>query len=402
MTFFILGHQPTISVAEISKVLRINLSQAQGNEEVLMIDEDLPHLPNLQSSLGGTIKMGWTIQEMDTWDEEKLADIIVAYASNSFGKDKITFGISLYDLHGKKIYADKMKALERLGLTVKKALKETGRPVRFVSSKEPALSSVIVETNHLLSSGGEFVLFLDGSRILIGQTQSVQDFAAWSDRDYSRPARDAKSGMLPPKLARIMINLAGKDLSKSTLLDPFCGSGTILMEAALMRCHKLIGSDISGKAIQDTKRNITWLSKNYLGQEPNYTLIETSAEDLSKSFKKSVDLIVTETYLGPPQKGRESFSELKQSLVEIEDMLTVSLASLKTLMKKDGVMILACPVYHAREEWMFLPLQKIARSSGWSIRPFSDALEPLSPCGGLVYERPGQKVGREIVEMRPL
>ncbi len=402
MTFFILGHQPTLSVAEISKVLGIDLSQAQGNEEVLLIPEDLLHLPNLQSTLGGTIKMGWTIQEMDTWDEEELANTIVAYASNTAGKDKITFGLSLYDLQGKKIYADKMKALEKLGLTVKKILKETGRPVRFVSSKEPALSSVIVETNHLLSSGGEFVLFLDGSRILVGQTQSVQDFVAWSDRDYSRPARDAKSGMLPPKLARIMINLAGKDLSKSTLLDPFCGSGTILMEAALMQCHKLIGSDNSGKAIRDTQSNMTWLSKNYLGQESNCILIETPAEDLPKSFSEPVDMIITETYLGPPQKGRESFSELKQTLVEIEDMLTTSLASLKTLIKKDGVMILACPVYHIKEEWMFLPMQKITRSSGWSIQPFSDALEPLSPSGGLVYERPGQRVGREIIEIKPL
>jgi len=402
MTFFILGHQPSLSLAEIAKVLKKDLSQAQGSEEVLLIPEDLPNLPALQSSLGGTIKVGWTIGEMDRWNERELTDLMVAYIGNTMGKEKITFGISLYDLGGKKIYPNRMKDIERLGLTVKKMLKETSRPVRFVSSKEPDLSSVIVETNHLLSSGGEFVLFSDGPRVLVGQTQAVQDFAAWSDRDYGRPARDAKSGMLPPKLARIMINLSGKNLSKTTLLDPFCGSGTILMEAALMECPELIGNDNSAKAMKDTRQNMTWLQKNYLGTEPALTLFETPAENLSQFISKPVDVIVTETYLGPPQIGRGNQMALEQTLREIENMLIDSLISLRKLIKKDGVMILACPAYHTREDWMFLPLQKIAKASGWHIIPLPETIDPLSPSGGLVYERPGQRVGREIVEMRPI
>jgi tRNA G10 N-methylase Trm11 len=374
----------------------------KGNGDVLLIPEDIHNLPSLQYALGGTVKTGWTIGEMETWDDQALADLIAAYAVAAEGKEKITFGISLYDLGGRVISVEKKKAVEHLGLMVKNILKETGRPVRFVSSKEPTLSSVIVETNHLLSSGGEFVLFLDGARILVGQTQTVQDFAAWSDRDYGRPSRDAKSGMLPPKLARIMINLAGKDITCATLLDPFCGSGTILMESALLECPHLIGSDISAKALEQTKRNMDWLFKNGFEKKPAITLFEAPAEHLPSLLTQSVDLIVTETYLGPPQKGRESSEALLYALKDIEIMLSTSLPSLHRLIKKDGVMILACPVYRSKEKPLFLPMQKITESSGWQIESFPEALAPLSPSGGLIYERPGQKVAREILKMTPI
>lgn len=47
------------------------------------------------------------------------------------------------------------------------------------------------------------------------------------------------------------------------ILDPFCGSGTILTEAMLINYKNLIGADISPKAINDTKKNIEWIIRNY-------------------------------------------------------------------------------------------------------------------------------------------
>ena len=57
----------------------------------------------------------------------------------------------------------------------------------------------------------------------LGQTLVVQPFKVLSKRDFGRPARDDHSGMLPPKLAQIMINLARRndDISTKTILDPF-------------------------------------------------------------------------------------------------------------------------------------------------------------------------------------
>ena len=92
-----------------------------------------------------------------------------------------------------------------------------------------------------------------GQQFSLAQTEAVQPFEQFSARDFGRPGRDDLSGMLPPKLAIIMINLAQTPLN-SILLDPFCGSGTILSEAVLLGYTNLIGTDISEKAIADSKK----------------------------------------------------------------------------------------------------------------------------------------------------
>lgn len=70
-------------------------------------------------------------------------------------------------------------------------------------------------------------------------------------RDYGRPARDARVGMLPPKLAQIMLNLSVKDEKSGTVLDPFCGTGVLLQEAALAG-FDFIGSDIEPRMVEMT------------------------------------------------------------------------------------------------------------------------------------------------------
>ena len=122
--------------------------------------------------------------------------------------------------------------------------------------RSPTLSSVVVEQNKLTTAqGAEIVIVQFDKKLFLGKTIAVQPFKELSFRDYGRPARDDYSGMLPPKLAQIMLNLSGAKPA-DTILDPFCGSGTILTEAMLMGYQDLVGSDVSSKAIEDTGKNI--------------------------------------------------------------------------------------------------------------------------------------------------
>ena len=50
---------------------------------------------------------------------------------------------------------------------------------------------------------------------------------------------------------------------KGLILDPFCGSGTVLQEALLMGFTQVAGTDLSPKAITDTKENIAWIKEKY-------------------------------------------------------------------------------------------------------------------------------------------
>src|SRR3989338_9652680 len=67
-------------------------------------------------------------------------------------------------------------------------------------------------------------------------------------------------GLLPiamsPKLAAASINLTG--IEKGPLLDPFCGTGGILIEASLMGL-KPINYDIDGSVLKKCERNIDFL-----------------------------------------------------------------------------------------------------------------------------------------------
>ncbi len=386
MIFFILGSHPELSRAEIEAVIGKKPVVIQfGN--VLVLDDVQENLSQLENRLAGTVKIGHIVGETSIWNKHELANLIASYAAEASGRNKISFGLSVYDM-GDTVAVKKAAAdLRALGLEIKKNLRETGRPVRYVSSKEPELSSVIVEENELLASGGEFVLLLAKNRILVGQTGAVQPYKAWSERDYGRPARDAKSGMLPPKLARIMINLSGVSPSGKTILDPFCGSGTVLMEAQLMGFQTLIGTDISEKAIADTTANLAWLSETFELTSPSILLHTIPVQEIDQVINHPVDLIVTETFLGTPRTKSLTDEQFGTTKKELRKMYDPAFVKLFGLLSPGGMMVLALPAFKVKEIHKRLGLDSFFASTGFTIKQ------------SFLYHRPDQIVGREILVM---
>ncbi|EKD78592.1 MAG: putative DNA methylase, partial [uncultured bacterium] len=188
---------------------------------------ELPGTVDLQR-LGGTVKLADVIGN----DISDCLSILKSVPSDH----KLVFGFSVYagdhtvTTNQLAAYA---KKLRDLGMHWKKQLKESGRSVRLVVSNEPTLSSVIVTKEHLLKDQTDFVVVLYQAKTVIGRTTAVQDYKEFSRRDYGRPQRDAFSGMLPPKVARMLVNIGTNRAHQSvetchgmSLLDPFCGSGT--------------------------------------------------------------------------------------------------------------------------------------------------------------------------------
>ena len=68
---------------------------------------------------------------------------------------------------------------------------------------------------------------------------------------------------LKPKLALSLVNLSGVRKGQ-ILLDPFCGAGSILIEAALLGVET-IGCDIFKKHVQGTRSNLKWANVDTLG-----------------------------------------------------------------------------------------------------------------------------------------
>lgn len=379
---FILGTHPELSFAELEAVvpLIVHGSVLERKESTawlrLPVDTSFD-AAGLMQRLGGTVKIAELIGRFEDghFDEEKIVDWLCTQLDPA---TKFHFGFSVYPLAAGISTKKEGQRIQRYGLLVKKSLKEAGFSCRFVSSREPVLSSVIVHKERLLKNGVEVVLLKDRNALWFGKTLAVQPFQAFSKRDYGRPERDVRSGMLPPKIARIMVNLA-QPSPEHVLLDPFCGSGTILQEALLLGLSHVIGSDASAKAIQDTEKNLRWL-----GLEAEQ-LITAAAENLmtqSHFAPHSVDRIVFEGYLGPPTPYANRLPSIIQSLSELYQRIFPVCAK---LLKPDGRIVVALPFWHTNQHNTFLPLTQLL--SGTSLTLTRDPL---------LYRRPQAVVGRQI------
>ncbi len=92
-----------------------------------------------------------------------------------------------------------------------------------------------------------------------------------------------------PKLARSLVNIACVKKNE-VLLDPFCGTGGLLLEAGLIGI-KIIGSDIEKKMIEGSKITMDFYKIN------NYELFCSDIGDIKKKIGK-VDAVVTDLPYG--------------------------------------------------------------------------------------------------------
>lgn len=386
--FLVFGSHPKLSRAEFSASRPAAVESAIFLEKAALIDDSAWSGEELIRQLGGTVKLGDVIWETESpaLDAPALADWIM---QNPRGA-KVLFGFSVYGGN-----TALKKKLEKLPVALKRALKAQGKSVRWVTSQggEP-LSPAAVTKLKLTSQGYDFVLLVHDKKIAIGLTTHTQDADAWSLRDYGRPARSAKLGMLPPKLARMMVNLAQVP-EGGTLLDPFCGSGTILMEAALAtRAEKILGSDIDPQQIKDANANLDWLVQQNVLQTEQRQKIQTSVLDIRNlglqvtGFgPRMIDCIVTEGYLGPPLKGFETKRELEQTAMQITGLWRTALQALYPLLKERGRIVCVWPTFKTPTGSAYVNLSKDPEL----LKNFR-VLNPEP----LVYHREGQFVLRQI------
>ena len=146
---------------------------------------------------------------------------------------------------------------------------------------------------------------MDRSYVL-GRFVFVQDIDAYTLRDFHKPFRDAKLGMLPPKLAQTMINLIPK-ANIHTIYDPFCGTGTVCFEAALAGYNSW-GSDLLASNIEGCMQNSKFFEEKFGLQSNLFNFFDADATKITNLPDNFA--IVSEGYLGKPKKGNEEKSEL--------------------------------------------------------------------------------------------
>ncbi|MDH5459493.1 MAG: THUMP domain-containing protein [Candidatus Bathyarchaeota archaeon] len=128
------------------------------------------------------------------------------------------------------------------------------------------------------------------------------------------------------KLARCMVNLA-KPKTEELLLDPFCGTGSMLIEAALIGC-RVLGLDIQRRMVKGTLQNLAYFNIKPEG------MIVADARNLPIT---KVDCVVTDPPYGRSATTlkRTTKQIIEEVLISVHDMLEkgqrVCMAAPKTL-----------------------------------------------------------------------
>ena len=380
----VLGRQPEISVAELtalfSDVKQISKSLATFIADSVDINR-----------LGGSIKIA-----------EKLNEKPLEYLQKA-PEGKITIGVSDYSKNASS------RSAKNEALKLKQILVRHGRSIRVVESHDKVLSTATSLHNGLSGKNDrKFELIKvdnDWYRVV-----GVQDIDAYTKRDQARPARDAKVGMLPPKLAQILINLCGPLSTASRVLDPFCGTGVVLQEALLMG-YNAYGTDLSERMVEFTQKNLEWLilesrpagpSPLAAGTRPRAAALRipsnqpfqvSQGDATSFQWEQPIDAVACEGYLGVPMSQIPTEIKLKEQKQECRSIILGFLKNLSGQIKSNTPIAIAVPAW-LRENGAYSRLEIVDEIANMGYNVMNKTRE------GLLYHREGQIVARDIIILR--
>lgn len=394
-SFIVFGRQPALGLAEIESLYGAASVTPVGKQAAILDIE--PSKVDFMR-LGGAVKFGKLLTELDStrWgDLEAFLAKAIPEHLQYLPEGKLRLGLSTYGL------AVSPQNINASGLTLKKIIKQTGRSVRFVPNKEAALSSAQVLHNQLTGAlGWEFLFVRNGQKTLVAQNIAEQDIEAYAARDQRRPKRDARVGMLPPKLAQIILNMAvgsidlndpscgPGELIEKVVLDPFCGTGVMLQEALLMG-YKALGADLEPRMVEYAATNLDWLAAKHTQTSGRYSL---QVGDATQHTWPDFDYVAAETYLGRP------FSALprREMLAEVtQDVDTIHKKFLRNLARQTSPgfrLCIAVPAWKTPDGFVHLKTLDHLEELGYT-RPVFVHVDKQE----LIYHRPEQIVGRELV-----
>jgi len=402
---FHLGKTPELSLAEITTVFKDKIEILDLIDKSILKVESHLNKEDLRLQLrkmGGIKKISELLKlipnniDINNFTTE-LAEVVTL---NFFSlKVKCNLGLNTY---GRKL------PLRKIGFEIKRIVQNEGIKLRIVETPEDTLNSVSIIRNKLLKDKGfDLNIIQDKEDILISKTVACQNSLSYSKRDYDRPRRNAKVGMMPPKLCQMMLSLA--ELKDNDLfLDPFCGLGTIPQEAMLNRIN-FRASDINQNILNDCTENLEWLVENYRYIIDSYKkeyIQKSDARKIGDTFKNNkFDAIVTEGYLGPAQNRFIKEDDIYKIFQDIGDIYVDFFTTASNILKKEARIVISFPVFKSqRKELIYFSdyFAPILEKNWENIKILEKNLNKnisllQSISSRLIYERPDQIVLREIM-----
>jgi hypothetical protein len=379
----LLGSHPVLSRAELKPVSKELRFYARWNfvvaeDLVVHNPRNLPKKPEqlFLDRLGGVVRVAKVIGE--------FSDVLIAAKAaeelQKRNKDTVVnIGMSSFGLTRSQHQGIRDGIEHDL-----KTLWE--RKVRVVREASPLLSSGRIFNDKLLKKGGEVIIWPTENGYTLAVTKATQNLRNYTLRDRSKPFRDSKMGMLPPKVAQMLLNFSGAK-EDDMVIDPFCGSGTVNSEAAIAG-YDTEGSDINEKNIDGTQANFAFLAEKFRFDMGAGKFEVLDAAEIEYATKTGV--IVTEGFLGENFEERPSSQGMDRSLGVVENLWRRMFEQLKE--SEIHTIVFCLPAMYQGERVKSIREKVFAKAK-------ESAYTPIALFGNdfsYVYSREGAYVGREI------
>ena len=289
--------------------------------------------------LGGTFKIGEIVAEAQ--DENLFIGKLYATKMFEWLDEKASWGLSLYGINN-NLDPDFVQDVQNVlgekirGAGARKA-KKVLPDITSVNEGIRELSSGIVAEKNVI----DVQLLKSKESLFLASTIATIPSTSFQERDLKRPYQNSTIS-LSPRIARMLVNLTMLNEGQR-LLDPFCGTGTILMEAAVLNIN-VIGFDKDSQKIKGTWQNINWLrDAGRISKNVHAKLQRRDARDLRFFDRDSIDAIATEPILIPPLKRFPSEEEAKDMLLDSFKTYREFLRSAEYVLKRNGKIALVIP-----------------------------------------------------------
>ena len=284
LAFELSGEHETLPKAEVFaclETLNIAYEERLFSDGILVIDAPLSPESELLEVLSRRLGMTHHIYEVKGMcipDETEILDIVKNTDFAAVMAPGDTFAVRLRGEHTNSLGRNDLPAV------VGECIKRKGYAVNL---KHPSQT---------------FVLLFTAQTCLFGVLlQSVNKKQFEERKPRFRPF--FLPGVIMPKVARVLVNLSGIKANE-LLLDPFCGTGGILIEAGLVGA-RIIGADVQAKMVRGAHVNLQFFGL------PGDLMVGDAAKIPLRD--KSVDAIATDMPYGRASfvsKSRSSNAEL--------------------------------------------------------------------------------------------
>lgn len=174
-----------------------------------------------------------------------------------------------------------------------------------------------------------------------------------------------------------------------TILDPFCGTGVILQEAALMG-YSVYGTDLVDKMISYSSDNLAWLEDSH-HIKVNAQL--HAGDAMTAQWQQPIGAVVAETYLGQPFSAPPSPPKLAEVRKTCNHIITEFLKNLSGQIASGTPVCIAVPAWKAVDgTFTHLPLIETIAQLGFKPHEFHHV-----SARDLMYFREDQVVARELL-----